>query len=110
VATAFAALLAVFLHAFVVQAHVHAYSAPSEVQAAAGESLTDRAPEIAATHQDRACLVCETLAASGASVLADAKAPSAPPAAFAEKASLAIPLAPHAQTHSWRSRAPPIAL
>lgn len=106
-ATVFAALLAVFLQAFVVQTHIHA--APFAPIKVGVERSLDTSGEthvsIGSEHQ-RFCVVCQTLAAAGAAMLPSAASPIAADTDDAE-AVAAIARAPRAHTHSWRSRAPP---
>jgi hypothetical protein len=106
----FAAMLAIFLQAFAVQTHIHAFAAP--VAAAAHGQTTDAAPGGAhattADHQT-ICVICQALAANGSATLSDAAQIAAHTNAAYETAALEIRRAPRAVTHSWQSRAPPIA-
>jgi hypothetical protein len=103
-AFAFAALLAVFLQAFIVQTHIHA---PIASVNAGVELAVDNHEHATATRDHRAaCSLCQALAAGGAAPLPSvtaliaANAPAAPEA-------IAYWAAPRAHSHSWRSRAPP---
>lgn len=106
----FAALLAVFLQAFVVQTHIHATpGAPivgfeRSAEANGGHARVD----VAGDHQ-RFCPICQALATAGAATLPTA-ASLISTDTVGEQAVLAITRAPHAHTHSWRSRAPPSVL
>ncbi len=106
----FAAMLAVLLQAFAVQTHIHAFAAPSAVyeQAATSGSSHDGAHATVADHQT-ICVICQALAANGSATLAGGAQLAALTASSNETAALAIRLAPRAQTHSWQSRAPPVA-
>jgi hypothetical protein len=109
-----AALLAVLLQVFVVQAHVHAPGAGVD----AGYELSAVAEHGAAavhgeaTHDDRQiiCVLCQTLAAAGSAVLSGGTAVVADHRAAEQTAPTAIRIVPTAHTHSWRSRAPPASL
>lgn len=109
-----AALLAVFVHAFVVQPHVHI--APQALTSALHEDAANSRPAqaadvhvINADHQ-AFCAVCEVLATAGQMAPPEAYAAVATFVAIQQAASFAIGIAPFALTHSWRSRAPPIVL
>jgi hypothetical protein len=106
----FTAMLAVFLQAFAVQTHIHAFAAPSAYeQAATSASPHDGAHASVADHQT-ICVICQALAANGSATLTDSAQLAALTASSNETAALAIRLAPRALTHSWQSRAPPIAV
>jgi hypothetical protein len=107
-ATRFAALLAVFLQAFILQTHVHAFA---PVTAAGYERAADdvSAPVVeTASHQElqASCALCQ--AQSGSRALA----PTAQAIAV-EQAGALVQQAPEirrvalAASHSWQSRAPP---
>ncbi len=105
IATVFAALLAVFLQAFVVQTHVHAIPiAPAGIEHSADAS-GDAHASVGSDHQ-RFCAVCQALAAGGAATLPETTSLITADA-VGQEAVLAIALAPRAHTHSWQSRAPP---
>jgi hypothetical protein len=112
IAFVFAAMLAVFLQAFAVQTHIHALAAPviaaGHEQAADSSATPDGAHATVADHQT-ICVICQALAANGNATLADAAQLAALTASSNETAALAIRRAPRALTHSWQSRAPPIA-
>lgn len=105
------ALLAVFLQAFVVQTHVHAFGVASV-------PAIERSSETAAAHADEtasplhkaSCLFCETLASSSRAMLPSAAAVEAQPDAAPEAALRLIRQPPRFSSHAWRSRAPPIRL
>jgi hypothetical protein len=104
----FAALLAVFLQAFVVQTHIHASPvAPINLsfERSVNASADDTHVSVAGGHQ-RFCAICQALAATGAATL-PAAAPLISTDSVGEQAILAISLAPRAHSHSWQSRAPP---
>lgn len=108
-AFSFAALLAVFLQAFVVQTHVHglptaAFSQTFELPADAADGSHEQA-SAGGNHQS-ACAICQALAAAGAAALPDAAFLTATNHG-GELAKLALALAPLAPAHSWQSRAPP---
>jgi hypothetical protein len=106
-ATLFAALLAVFLQAFVVQTHVHAAPiAPINLSFERSVDAGSEAHVSVANHHQRFCAICQALAAGGAATL-PAAASLISSDAVGEQAILAIAAAPRAHTHSWRSRAPP---
>lgn len=100
-----AALLAIFLQAFVVQTHIHtpvmAISAGLDDD---GGAVHEHAAS-ASDHQ-RVCVICQVLSSSGSATL-----PSTAVLAVAKLTSLAagvaLAMAPRVHTHSWRSRAPP---
>jgi hypothetical protein len=108
-----AALLAIFLQAFAVQTHVHAYA--SAGASAYGEVADSQAivasdeHSTAAAHQPL-CAFCQTLANSGRAAIPESTALSAYAGAAYETAALDIRRAPRALTHSWQSRAPPVVL
>jgi hypothetical protein len=105
----FAAMLAVLLQAFAVQTHIHAFAAPSAAYEQADSSSShDGAHATVADHQT-ICVICQALAANGSATLADGAQVAALTASTNETTALAIRLAPRALTHSWQSRAPPIA-
>jgi len=107
-APVFAALLAVFLQAFVVQTHIHAFG----IAAPAIERSVDGAEDshVASAEHERACVVCQALLSSGRALLPSA-AEVAPALAVVADATLpALAQAPHVVSHSWRSRAPPLSL
>lgn len=108
----FIALAAMALQAFVVQTHVHAF-APAALQAQVqhGRGVQGEPAKITshvAADQKTGCIVCQALATGGAlaanaSVVAHASASSL-------AAAIEIRRGPRALTHSWQSRAPPLAL
>lgn len=106
-AVTFAALLAVFLQAFIVQTHIHV---PAAIQFASGyEQSSEHAHDVSAhataSDQKVMCTLCQvlsnghTLLASPAIVLAATQTSSA--------SDIALALAPRALSHFWQSRAPP---
>jgi hypothetical protein len=107
-----AALLAVFLQAFVVQTHIHAsglFQQPAIERTADAAAPDDAAHAIAALDHQQGCIICQALAANGGAALPDAAQVAASTNASYETAALEIRRAPRAVTHSWQSRAPPIA-
>lgn len=108
-----AALLAVFLQAFAVQTHVHAYgmASASVLTQAAGESeAADDTDHTSATHHQTACVICQALASSGRALLPDAPVIALVAGLTSEAAAIDIRQAPRVLAHAWQSRAPPIAL
>jgi hypothetical protein len=103
-AFSFAALLAVFLQAFVVQTHAHAYapvSAGYELPAGAAH-----AEHVTADQHQTVCVVCQALATAGAATLTSSTT-LATVEHVSEAAVLALTHAPQPHSHSWQSRAPP---
>ncbi|MDZ4690560.1 hypothetical protein [Terricaulis sp.] len=104
-----AALLAVFLQAFVIEPHVHSAN-PMAAAIAASSVHQERHQQASLSHEQTACLVCQALAANGGALL-QANATVTAPAFFAATATpRVLHVAPRAVAHSWRSRAPPIEL
>jgi hypothetical protein len=103
-----AAALAVFVQAFVVQTHIHAFVplAPS-YQHAAGIDPGVHAQPSARGEERSACALCAALAASGRAVLASGPLVGVLASAAFAVASPEPPLAPYSLSHSWQSRAPP---
>jgi len=106
-AVTFAALLAVFLQAFIVQTHIHV---PAAIQFASGyEQSSEHAHDVSAhataSDQKVMCTLCQvlsnghTLLASPAILLTTTKTNAA--------SGIALALAPRALSHFWQSRAPP---
>lgn len=104
-ALTFAALLAIFLQAFIVQTHIHV---PAVIQIAAGyehSSAQDVNAHATASDQKVMCALCQVLShsntvlASPAILLATMHANAA--------SDIALALAPRALSHIWQSRAPP---
>lgn len=105
------ALVALLIQAFVVQIHTH--DAVPYVGAAIERPADHNQPghaHFSEAHDQAGCITCIAFAASGRAILADAVLLSAAHDAVYETAALAIRRAPRALTHSWRSRAPPLAL
>lgn len=101
----FAALLAVFLQAFIVQTHIHV---PAAIQFASGyeqSSAHDVSAHATSSDQKVMCTLCQvlsnahTLLASPAILLAATQTNAA--------SNIALALAPRAISHFWQSRAPP---
>ena len=110
-ATLFAAVLAVFLQAFLVQTHIHAYGGVRE----AGYEQSNQSSDHGNVHASNAgdefgCAICDVLATAGHSTLPEIGTIATEAVASNETATLAIRRAPRALTHSWQSRAPPIPL
>ncbi len=106
-ALTFAALLAVFLQAFIVQTHVHVVPAPVAAIELAG-ATTHAASERASTARDAPamCAICQTMAASGTALLGQASTllidtPREEQPRETPQVALQI------TSHSWQSRAPP---
>jgi hypothetical protein len=107
-----AALLAVFLQAFAVQTHVHAYgfaSAPITAQASDNGASDDTA-HASLAHEQTLCVVCQALASSGRALVPEAPVIALVASTTSEVAAIEIRDAPRAIAHAWQSRAPPIAL
>lgn len=108
-----AALLAVFLQAFAIQTHVHVFGVaglPAYAQAAGETAPSGDAVHITAADHQTVCAVCEAFANSGRASLPEEPVVAAHTNATYETAALEIRRAPRALTHSWQSRAPPIAV
>jgi hypothetical protein len=106
----FAALLAIALQAFAVQAHVHAFGVGHAASVFA-RSANDAAAHVSVSGEaQRACAICQARASSGRMLLpADASIARAESVAIQQPA-LVIPFVAVSFSHSWRSRAPPTAL
>lgn len=103
-----AALVALFLQAFVVQTHTHASAL---LGGGAFERIAERdAAHASAAHDQAGCVTCVAFAASGRAALPDAATLIAQHRSAYETATLSIRSAPQALAHSWRSRAPPLSL
>jgi hypothetical protein len=102
----FAALVAVFLQAFVVQTHVHA---PATMLGAGYEQSStdthDVTAHASAADQKTMCALCQVLSNPGTAPPSDAIWLAADRADDA--AAVALALAPSAISHFWQSRAPP---
>jgi energy-converting hydrogenase Eha subunit B len=112
-AAAFAALLAILLQAFVIQAHVDGLGGlPSRAgveRAASGAgSATAQAAHLSGNSQS-ACVICQTLAAAGAALLSKGPVLSAASGPAANVTRVAIRYVPVTPAHAWQSRAPPLA-
>ncbi len=106
----FAALLAVFLQAFVVQTHVHASGL---LTVAAHEQVlgdVDGGVHVTNPNDHAKAAICDIIISACHTTLAIAAPVSARADAVSQAALVAIRRAPRALTHSWQSRAPPIAL
>lgn len=105
------ALLAMVLQAFVVQTHIHT----TGIFSPGYERVTDAVSPSHVEHvgmqgeHPQGCVICQALAANGNITLAAAAAIADATNASYETAALQIRRAPLAITHSWRSRAPPLA-
>lgn len=105
-----AALLAVFLQAFVVEPHVHVAN-PLSAAIAAGTGSHDHAQQHATLpHEQTSCLVCQALAAGGGTLLTRTVDLVEPSALAILAPSQPLHVADRTRTHSWQSRAPPISL
>ncbi len=108
IAFVLAALIAVFLQAFVVQTHIHAAGAVylvSFTQLSGGEHELSLDASTTGDHQ-AACVICQAMATAGAAMLPSAAIVAATVQANAD-AIIALAQAPRVHSHSWRSRAPP---
>lgn len=101
-----AALVAVFLQAFVVQTHIHAPVMPIATQSGdvTHEHVTAHASAV--NQHQLACVICQTLATNGVATLANTATILVAQQTTAA-ATLALAIAPRVHTHSWQSRAPP---
>jgi hypothetical protein len=106
-----AALLAVFLQAFIVQPHIHASApfAPAYERADNGSATSGAQANAAIDHQ-QGCIVCQALAANGGAALPDTACVAEQTNACYETAALELRQAPAQPAHPWRSRAPPLSL
>ncbi|MGE0740225.1 MAG: hypothetical protein AB7O98_02695 [Hyphomonadaceae bacterium] len=102
------ALLAVFLQAFVVQTHVHAFAPVNASFEQSGAAHIDDV-HVSATHQ-ASCIVCDVLAASSRAALPEAPNFLCVAGVAFESAAPVLPRAPPAPALPWQSRAPPIAV
>jgi hypothetical protein len=107
-----AALLAVFLQAFIVQPHVHASApfAPAYERTANSDATSGAVHASAAIDHQQGCIVCQALAANGSAALPDTACVADQTNASCETAALKLRQAPAPPAHPWRSRAPPLAL
>lgn len=107
-AFAFAALLAVFLQAFVVQTHFHAPSAPLNLAyEQPADAAHDGSAHVSVTNEHQLlCPICQALAAAGAATLTNQAAALVATQSNAV-AVVALSLAPRTISYFWQSRAPP---
>ena len=106
-AVTFAALLAVFLQAFIVQTHIHV---PAAIQFASGYEQSHAHPHDVSAHatasdQKVMCTLCQVLSNSNTLLASPAILRAAAQTNAASDVALA--LAPRALSHFWQSRAPP---
>lgn len=106
-AVTFAALLAVFLQAFIVQTHIHM---PAAIQFAAGyeqggADTHDVSAHATASDQKVMCALCQVL--SNSSTLLTSPAILLAITQINAATDIALALAPRAISHFWQSRAPP---
>lgn len=104
-----AALLAVFLQAFVIEPHVHA-AGPMAAAIAANAGAHDAQQHATAPHEQTSCLVCQALAAGSGALLAANAATAERPSSATTAPARQLHVGPRTDAHSWRSRAPPISL
>jgi hypothetical protein len=106
-----AALLSLLLQAFAVQTHVHGFGTLAAVAGSedASGSAASSDERVTAADEQTICVLCQALAANGNATLAGAAHAAALSNAAYQTAALEIRRAPRALTHSWQSRAPPIA-
>lgn len=106
-----AATAALLLQIFVVQTHTHTQTPLGN---ASYERPADHARDghthVSAAHEQGGRIICQVFASSGQSIAPDTTTLSVGHNAAYETAARAIRRAPRALTHSWQSRAPPIAL
>jgi hypothetical protein len=110
-----AATVALFLQIFVVQTHTHVQPplgswGQAETASLHAEGDGHNHTQVELAHDTVGCIVCAVHAAAGSATLAHAAVLSAAHNAAYETAARAIRRAPLAITHSWQSRAPPLAL
>lgn len=111
----FAALFAILLQTFVVQTHIHGAgesggpTAQIEHWAPSGAAYASPIVTTPGGPRDE-CVLCETLAATGASVLAAAWGVILSHDVSTSLPIAALELVAAPPAHSWQSRAPPIAL
>ena len=103
----FAALLAVFLQAFIVQTHIHI---PAAAQLTSGYEQSsvdtqDVSAHATASDQKVMCALCHVLSGSNAVLTTPAIVLSTTQSNAAND--IALALAPRALSHFWQSRAPP---
>jgi len=104
----FAALLALFLQAFVLQTHVHAVAevAPAIQRAqAGGEHATDSS--LADAKHAQACVICATLHGSSRALAATSQELAPQLGEDIHARAFAARAPPCARAHAYRSRAPP---
>jgi hypothetical protein len=106
----FAALLAVFLQAFVVQTHVHPSGAPTVAAHEQTVRSANSGVRTTAADEQANAPICGVLITSCHTTLTTDRAVPADAFASNETAAVQIRRAPRAITHSWQSRAPPIAV
>lgn len=106
-----AALLAVFLQAFVVQTHVHAFAlgAPAIERTQENASHTDSA-DVVSAHHAAVCAFCEALRSGGRTILPPVVEIVGERQVLVEAYARALPATPQIISHAWRSRAPPQAV
>ncbi|QGZ97116.1 hypothetical protein [Terricaulis silvestris] len=103
----FAAMLAVFLQAFAVQTHIHASGVLTVAAHERTAGDTDGAVHV--SDADDKARICDIVTSTCHTTLTVSRALAAHTVGANEAAAVAIRLAPRAVTHSWQSRAPPIA-
>jgi len=108
--TLFAALLAVFLQAFVVQTHVHASGVMTVAAHEQSIGVKDGGVHLSNGQDHAKFAICDIIISVCHSTLAVAPVIAERTIATNEATALAIRRAPRALTHTWQSRAPPIAL
>lgn len=105
----FAALLAVFLQAFVVEPHIHTAN-PLATAIAANAGGHEIHQHASLPHEQIKCLVCQAIAAGVGALIASAGNLVEPVVTSAEAPARALHVAEQAASHAWRSRAPPFSL
>jgi len=104
-----AALLAVFLQAFVVEPHVHTAN-PLATAIAANAGGHEIHQHATLPHEQIKCLVCQAIAAGAGALIASGADLAKPHITIAAAPARALHVAGQATSHSWRSRAPPFSL
>jgi hypothetical protein len=110
-----AATVALFLQIFVVQTHTHVQPplgswGVTETTSFHADGDGHNHTHVELAHDKVGCIVCAVHATTGSATLAGAAILYAAHNAAYETAARAIRRAPLAITHSWQSRAPPLAL
>jgi hypothetical protein len=102
-----AALIAVFLQAFVVQTHIHTPASMLGIGYEQSSTLSDVVVgHVTSGDQKIVCAVCQALSSAGSAPLVS-NASLVLTGRTNAAAEIALALAPRSLSHSWQSRAPP---